>query len=51
LVWDERAFRQELLVDLKETILDIGQLVIKNLTQEGRNYVNNANMIVLYSLE
>ena len=28
---------------------DVGQPVIKNLTQEVRNYVNNSNMIVPYS--
>jgi hypothetical protein len=29
-----------------ETILDVGQPIIKNLTQEAKEYVNNPNLIV-----
>jgi hypothetical protein len=29
-----------------ETVLDVGQPIIKNLTQEARDYVNNPDLIV-----
>lgn len=32
-----------------ETILDVGQPIVKNLTQEAREYINSANMIMIYS--
>jgi hypothetical protein len=29
-----------------ETVLDVGQPIVKNLTQEAREYVNSADMVV-----
>jgi cell shape-determining protein MreC len=29
-----------------ETVLDVGQPIVKNLTQEAREYVNSVNMIM-----
>jgi hypothetical protein len=30
-----------------ETVLDVGQPIMKNLTQQARNYVNSADMIMM----
>jgi hypothetical protein len=36
-------FRQGVVV---ETVLDMGQPIVKNLTQEAREYVNSQNLIL-----